>query len=85
MSTPSVSSPPLRQTPTALRERFRRLADQWKQQSRHLSNAAQMALLRAYQRIIGMGWPADGRASLAGPRASGTTRLMLLRAAYMAR
>jgi hypothetical protein len=35
--------------------RFRRLADRWKHESRYLSNPAQMALLPAYQRIIGMG------------------------------
>jgi hypothetical protein len=39
------------------RERFRRLAAEWKDQSRYLSNSAQMALLRPYQRIIGMGLP----------------------------
>jgi hypothetical protein len=37
------------------RERFLRLRDQWKEQSRYLSNTAQMALLTPYQRIIGMG------------------------------
>ena len=51
-------SPPLPQTPDEVRDRFRRLADEWKQQSRFLSNTAQMAMLRPYQRIIGMGWPA---------------------------
>jgi hypothetical protein len=40
-----------------MRERFRRLAAEWKEQSRYLSNTAQMALLRPYQRIIGMGPP----------------------------
>jgi hypothetical protein len=40
------------------RERFRRLAAEWKQQSRYLSNTAQMAMLPSYQRIIGMGLPA---------------------------
>jgi hypothetical protein len=39
------------------RERFRRLASEWKEQSRYLSNTAQMAMLKPYQRIIGMGWP----------------------------
>src|SRR5271167_4699083 len=39
------------------RERFRRLAEEWKEESRYLSNTAQMALLRPYQRIIGMGLP----------------------------
>lgn len=38
-------------------ERFQRLAAEWKEQSRYLSNSAQMALLRPYQRIIGMGSP----------------------------
>jgi hypothetical protein len=37
------------------RERFQRLAADWKHQSRFLSNTAQMALLRPYQAIIGMG------------------------------
>jgi hypothetical protein len=37
-------------------ERFRRLASEWKEQSRYLSNTAQMAMLKPYQRIIGMGW-----------------------------
>jgi hypothetical protein len=36
-------------------ERFHRLAAEWKQQSRFLSNSAQMAMLRPYQLIIGMG------------------------------
>jgi hypothetical protein len=40
------------------RERFRRLAAEWKTKSRHLSSTAQMALLDPYQRIIGMGWDA---------------------------
>jgi hypothetical protein len=38
-------------------ERFQRLAAEWKEQSRYLSNSAQMAMLRPYQRIIGMGSP----------------------------
>ena len=37
------------------RERFQRLAAEWKQRSRHMSNTAQMAMLRPYQKIIGMG------------------------------
>lgn len=41
-----------------MRDRFRRLASEWKEQSRYLSNTAQMAMLKPYQRIIGMGWPA---------------------------
>lgn len=40
------------------RERFERLAGEWRAKSRHLSNVAQMALLDPYQRIIGMGWDA---------------------------
>jgi hypothetical protein len=40
------------------RERFRRLADEWKEQSRFLSNTMQSAMLKPYQRIIGMGWDA---------------------------
>jgi hypothetical protein len=42
--------------PAALRQRFQRLAAQWKEQARYLSNTAQMAMLPPYQRIIGMGW-----------------------------
>lgn len=34
---------------------FARLAAEWKAQSRYLSNTAQMAMLRPYQRIIGLG------------------------------
>jgi hypothetical protein len=40
------------------RERFRRLAGEWKERSRFLSNSAQIAMLKPYQRIIGMGWDA---------------------------
>lgn len=54
MSTPSVISPSASVDP---RERFRRLTAEWKEQSRYLSNTAQMAMLKPYQRIIGMGWP----------------------------
>src|SRR6266700_595524 len=39
----------------SLSERFKRLAAEWKQQSRYLSNSAQMAMLPPYQKIIGMG------------------------------
>jgi hypothetical protein len=38
-------------------ERFQRLAADWKEQTRFLSNSAQMAILKPYQRIIGMGPP----------------------------
>lgn len=37
------------------REPFQRLVAEWKEQSRFLSNTAQMAMIPAYQRIIGMG------------------------------
>jgi hypothetical protein len=36
-------------------ERFRRLSVEWKQRSHHMSNSVQMAMLPAYQRIIGIG------------------------------
>lgn len=42
----------------SVRERFQRLAAEWKERSRHLSNTAQMAMLTPYQRIIGIGQPA---------------------------
>jgi hypothetical protein len=59
MSSPSApSDPPLVRTEASLEERFRRLADEWKEQSRFLSNTAQMAMLKPYQRIIGLGLPA---------------------------
>src|SRR6476661_7026360 len=45
------------QTPADVRDRFERLASEWKQKSRFLSNTAQMALLHPYQAIIGMGMP----------------------------
>lgn len=38
-----------------VRDRFRRLATEWKQQSLLISNPAQMAMLKPYQQIIGMG------------------------------
>src|SRR5438445_571396 len=45
-------------SPEYLRQRFQRLVGEWKKQSRLLSNTVQMAMLPAYQRIIGMGLPA---------------------------
>lgn len=54
----AATSPVQQQNQTDIRERFQRLAAEWKAQSRHMSNTAQMALLRPYQRIIGMGLPA---------------------------
>lgn len=55
--------PPLQQRSPASSEeslvpRFQRLAAEWKDQSQFLSNTVQMAMLRPYQRIIGMGSPA---------------------------
>ncbi len=38
--------------------RFLRLVAEWKEKSRYLSNTAQMAMLKPYQQIIGMGMPA---------------------------
>ncbi|MBI3409533.1 MAG: hypothetical protein HY040_14425 [Planctomycetes bacterium] len=38
-----------------IRVRFERLARQWKNESRFMSNTAQMAMLPSYQRIIGLG------------------------------
>jgi hypothetical protein len=38
-----------------VRERFRQLAAQWKAESLYLSNSTKMAMLKPYQRIIGMG------------------------------
>ena len=38
-----------------LRERFQHLKEDWKLQSRYLSNSAQIAMLWSYQQIIGMG------------------------------
>jgi hypothetical protein len=52
MTTPSVTPPGAKYN---VRERFQQLAAQWKEQSLHLSNTAQMAMLRPYQQIIGMG------------------------------
>jgi hypothetical protein len=51
-----IPSPGLELAPgRILSERFDRLAGEWKEKSRHLSNSAQMVMLRPYQRIIGMG------------------------------
>jgi hypothetical protein len=40
------------------RARFQRRAGEWKARSKHLSNSMQMAMLKPYQAIIGMGWEA---------------------------
>jgi hypothetical protein len=39
-------------------ERFRALVAAWKEESRYLSNLRQAVMLRSYQAIIGMGFPA---------------------------
>jgi hypothetical protein len=41
-----------------IRDRFQQLVSQWKEESRYMSNTAQMAMLRSYQTIVGMGTPA---------------------------
>ncbi len=46
-----LASPPTPQ----LRARFEALTAEWKHESRFLSNTVQMAMLRPYQRIIGLG------------------------------
>lgn len=38
-----------------IQERFRLLRDEWKSQTHHLSNTAQISLAFPYQMIIGMG------------------------------
>jgi hypothetical protein len=56
MSSPaSATEAALIASQMSTQERFQRLAAEWKQQSRYLSNTAQMAMLKPYQRIIGMG------------------------------
>ena len=54
MMTSPQTSPQVTPEP-GVRGRFERLAAEWKEQSRYLSNTAQMAMLEPYQRIIGMG------------------------------
>jgi hypothetical protein len=48
---PSISSA------SDVEKRFSRLAAEWKEQSRFLSNTVRMAMLPPYQRIMGMGMP----------------------------
>lgn len=43
---------------TDIRERFEVLATQWREKSQFMSNSAQMAMLKSYQQIIGIGEPA---------------------------
>lgn len=40
------------------RDRFQKLAAQWKAESQYMSNVVQMAILQSYQSIVGMGEPA---------------------------
>lgn len=56
--TTTTAAPPRTDSAGGIRERFERLAAEWKRESRYLSNTAQMAMLKPYQRIIGMGLPA---------------------------
>jgi hypothetical protein len=56
--TTTTAVPPRADSAGGIRERFDRLAAEWKRESRYLSNTAQMAMLKPYQRIIGMGLPA---------------------------
>jgi uncharacterized protein YukE len=41
-----------------LEERFNRLVESWRRDTRRLSSVTQMSLHPAYQKIIGMGWSA---------------------------
>ncbi len=53
----SISSASIGPAKMDMQERFRKLAAEWKEKSRYLSNSAQMAMLKPYQQIIGMGMP----------------------------
>ena len=55
MSAPATL--PLDSSAKSVSERFQRLAAEWKEQARYLSNSMRMAMLPPYQRIIGMGMP----------------------------
>jgi hypothetical protein len=53
MSSPSpLPDVPLACPETSIQERFRRLADEWTEQSRYLSNTTKLAMLKSYQRIL---------------------------------
>jgi hypothetical protein len=54
----AVHSNVLSPAPVDLGDEFQRLAAEWKSKARLLSNSAQIAMLRPYQRIIGLGTPA---------------------------
>jgi len=51
----SISVAERPKVPVDIGNAFIQLATEWKSKSRYLSNTAQMALMRPYQRIIGMG------------------------------
>ena len=53
-----MSSDPTTPTRPAVRERFDRLAAQWREESQYMSNTGQMTLLKSYLGIIGIGEPA---------------------------
>lgn len=46
------------ETAVTAQTQFAKWVADWKQQSRFMSNTMQMAMLKPYQRIIGMGLPA---------------------------
>jgi hypothetical protein len=54
---PTLTSPVQLADRLTTEERFRRLAAEWKQQARYLSDTRRMVMLRPYQSIIGMGLP----------------------------
>ena len=60
MSAPATL--PLDSSAKSVSERFQRLAAEWKEQARYLSNSMRMAMLPPYQRIIGMGIEAPAMA-----------------------
>ena len=51
----TLTAPPRLADRLTTEERFRRLAAEWKEQARYLSDSRRMAMLRPYQAIIGMG------------------------------
>ena len=55
MSSATAFRPSL--SPAELQQEFQRLAAEWKDRAKYLSNTYQIALLKPYQRIIGLGRP----------------------------
>lgn len=53
----ALTAPPKLADRLTTADRFRRLAAEWKEQARFLSDTRKMAMLRPYQAIIGMGLP----------------------------